>query len=195
MALTEQDLLKVQKAMKEAENDTTPFAIIDGGGEVSVVGDVNKTEVKQYNYSVMFRIPAQFKDLLPGADPILDGKYYTAEIEYKNITITPRKDLNIVSAVVDIIPFLRDVLPSGESNDRDREELSKIVENHLTNDAIVNGLYKLVATVVGVSEPLVDMMMFSSVIDNAVKIILDFPEIFNESDFFTGKRLLEESKE
>lgn len=187
MALTENDLKAIQEKIKKAEADSTPFVVVDGNGDMSVVGDVNKTQTKQYDYTVKFRIPAQYKDLLPGATDIVNGKYCIAEVEYKNVMISARKDLEIVSAVVELYPFLREVLPSGETEDRSREELKRIISENITKKSVVDAMYHLVSAVLGVDETLSDMMMYSSVFDNVMKIIGDFPEIFNESDFFTGR--------
>lgn len=187
MALTENDLKAIQEKIKKAEADSTPFVVVDGNGDMSVVGDVNKTQTKQYDYTVKFRIPAQYKDLLPGATDIVNGKYCIAEVEYKNVMISARKDLEIVSAVVELYPFLREVLPSGETEDRSREELKRIISENITKKSVVDAMYHLVSAVLGIDETLSDMMMYSSVFDNVMKIIGDFPEIFNESDFFTGR--------
>lgn len=187
MALTENDLKAIQEKIKKAEADTTPFVVVDGNGDMSVVGDVNKTQTKQYDYTVKFRIPAQYKDLLPGATDIVNGKYCIAEVEYKNVMISARKDLEIVSAVAELYPFLREVLPSGETEDRSREELKHIISENITKKSVVDAMYHLVSAVIGIDETLSDMMMYSSVFDNVMKIIGDFPEIFNESDFFTGR--------
>jgi len=187
MALTENDLKAIQEKIKKAEADSTPFVVVDGNGDMSVVGDVNKTQTKQYDYTVKFRIPAQYKDLLPGATDIVNGKYCIAEVEYKNVMISARKDLEIVSAVIELYPFLREVLPSGETEDRSREELKHIISENITKKSVVDAMYHLVSAVIGIDETLSDMMMYSSVFDNVMKIIGDFPEIFNESDFFTGR--------
>lgn len=187
MALTENDLKAIQEKIQKAEADTTPFVVVDGNGDMSVVGDVNKTQTKQYDYTVKFRIPAQYKDLLPGATDIVNGKYCVAEVEYKNVMISARKDLEIVAAVIELYPFLREVLPSGESKDRTKEELRNIVAENITKKSVVDAMYHLVSAVIGIDETLADMMLYSSVFDNVIKIIEDFPEIFNETDFFTGQ--------
>lgn len=187
MALTENDLKAIQEKIKKAEADTTPFVVVDGNGDMSVVGDVNKTQTKQYDYTVKFRIPSQYKDMLPGATEIAGGKYYVAEVEYKNVMISARKDLEIVAAIIELYPFLRDVLPSGDTKDRSPEELKQIISNYITKKPIVDAMYHLVSAVVGVDDSLADMMLYSSVFDNVIKIIEDFPEIFNETDFFTGQ--------
>lgn len=186
--LSQNDLMEIQRKMREAEADTTPFTVIDGDGNMSVVGDANKTEPKTYDYVVRFRIPAQYKDLVKGGEEIVGGKYIVAEVAYPNVCITPRMDIKIIDCLNELKPFLVEILEDGESKDRSREELGKFVVSTLTNDAIMDAMYNLVKTVVGVDDALVPMMMYDSVFENVLNIIRDFPEVINEEDFFTGKR-------
>lgn len=185
--LTQNDLLEIQKKMREAESDTTPFTVIDGDGNMSVVGDVNKTEPKTYDYVVRFRIPAKYKNLVSGGEEIVGGKYVIAEVAYPDVYITPRMDMIIVNCLNELKPFLVEIFDDGESKDRSREELGKFVMSTLTNNAIMDAMYNLVKTVVGVDEALAPMMMYDSVFENVLNIIRDFPEVINEEDFFTGK--------
>lgn len=197
--LSQNDLMEIQRKMREAEADTTPFTVIDGDGNMSVVGDANKTEPKTYDYVVRFRIPAQYKYLVSGGEEtlqeIVGGKYIVTEVAYPNVCITPRMDIKIVNCLNDLKPFLVEILEDGESKDRDKEELGKFVVSTLTNDAIMDAMYNLVKTVVGVDDALVPMMMYDSVFENVLNIIRDFPEVINEEDFFTGKRSLTKEKQ
>lgn len=193
--LSQNDLMEIQRKMREVEADNTPFTVIDGDGNMSVVGDANKTEPKTYDYVVRFRIPAQYKDLVSGGEEIVGGKYVVTEVAYPNVCITPRMDIKIVNCLNDLKPFLVEILEDGESKDRSKEELGKFVVSTLTNDAIMDAMYNLVKTVVGVDEALVPMMMYDSVFENVLNIIRDFPEVINEEDFFTGKRSLTKEKQ
>lgn len=197
--LSQNDLMEIQRKMREAEADTTPFTVIDGDGNMSVVGDANKTESKTYDYVVRFRIPAQYKYLVSGGEEtlqeIVGGKYIVTEVAYPNVCITPRMDIKIVNCLNDLKPFLVEILEDGESKDRDKEELGKFVVSTLTNDAIMDAMYNLVKTVVGVDDALVPMMMYDSVFENVLNIIRDFPEVINEEDFFIGKRSLTKEKQ
>lgn len=191
MGLTQNDLMKIQEKIKEAEADNTPFMVVDGEGGLNVVGDVNKTEPKYYDYTVKFRLPIQYKDLLPGSEEAFGGKYCVAEVDYKNVTISARKDLKIVTALMGMLPFLREILPDGDARDRSKDELSDIVANAMTNDEVVSAMYDFVSVMLDIDPMLKDMMLYSSVFSNVLKMMTDFPEILNESDFFTGQWPLE----
>lgn len=189
--MTEQDLMKIQEAMREAEKNDTPFAIIDGEGGVSVVGDANKTELKKYSYTVKFRIPSQFASMLgKNGKEIVGGKYTVAEIVYPDVYISPRKDVILLNCLNDVKGFLIEVLPDGETKDRSEDELRSIILSNITNKVVLNAMYEFVGTAIGVSDALIPMMMFESVFENFLKLIGDFPELINEQDFFTGEQFL-----
>lgn len=184
--MTEQDLMEIQKQMREAEKSTTPFAIVDGEGSISVIGDANKTELKTYSYTVKFRVPTQFASLIGGGNEIVNGKYTVAEIEYPDVYISPRKDILLLNYLNDLKGFLVDVLPDGETKDRGADELIPIIMSNITNKVILNAMYEFVGTAIGVSDELIPMMLYESVFENFIKLIEDFPELINEQDFFTG---------
>lgn len=185
--MTEQDLMKIQEAMREAEKNDTPFAIIDGDGGVSVVGDANKTELKKYSYTVKFRVPSQFASMLHGGESIVGGKYTVAKIVYSDVYISPRKDIILLNCLNDLKGFLVEVLPDGETKDRGADELAKIVMSNITNKVVLNAMYEFVGTAIGVSDALIPMMTYDSVFENFTQLISDFPELINEQDFFTGE--------
>lgn len=185
--MTEQDLMKIQEVMREAEKNDTPFAVIDGDGGVSVVGDANKTELKKYSYTVKFRVPSQFASMLHGGESIVGGKYTVAKIVYPDVYISPRKDIILLNCLNDLKGFLVEVLPDGETKDRRVDELAKIVMSNITNKVILNAMYEFVGTAIGVSDALIPMMTYDSVFENFTQLISDFPELINEQDFFTGE--------
>lgn len=184
--MTERDLMEIQKQMREAEKSTTPFAIVDGEGSISVIGDANKTELKKYSYTVKFRVPTQFASLIGGGNEIINGKYTVAEIEYPDVYISPRKDILLLNYLNDLKGFLVEVLPDGETKDRGDDELVPIIMSNITNKVILNAMYEFVGTAIGVSDELIPMMLYESVFENFIKLIEDFPELINEQDFFTG---------
>ena len=193
--ITENDMVKLQEKVNDAENDTTPFAVVDTDGNVSVVGDANKTERKSKDYGVVYRIPSEYKDLLPYGEEIVQGKYVVSEVNYRNVIITPRKDLKICSAIMKLLPFLRDVLPNGETKDRDKNEISKIISDWVVKDYIIDAMYDLVASVIGIDDFMKDMMFYDNVLENVFQILTDFPEIVNESDFFIAQLPSRKEKE
>ena len=186
--ITENDMIKIQEKINDAENDSTPFAVVDSEGDISVIGDANKTERKEKEYVVSFRLPSEYKELFSEFEEIADGKYIIANVTYSNVMITPRKDLKICSAMMELLPFIREVLPTGEVKDRSKKEISKIILDWAVKDQIVDAMYNLVAAVIGINDFMKEMMYYDSVLENVFQILIDFPEIVNESDFFTGRR-------
>lgn len=192
--MSEKDLLKITEAMKEAEKDETPFQVTDGG-DMNVVGDPNKIERKSVDISILFRFPAQFLgDMKDSATMVANGKYGLVEMEYKNISISAEMDLPLVSELMVLEPFLVEVFKDGNAEYRDEEALAAIVKDNIANRKILSAIYNFVGIIAGVNEDLVPYMYYESVFEAFIKIITEFPEILNETYFFTARQWLETEK-
>ncbi|MBL1227991.1 hypothetical protein IW492_01945 [Enterococcus sp. BWB1-3] len=176
------DFLAISDKLKKTNEDDTPFAIVKDQ-EVSVIGDANKTEIKQANYSVRFRVPKTFFEEAPeGAKEV--GSFYVFNVDFEGVTITPRSDLKIVDAIMKIIPFFNKLRENGEVEAFDKEELLSIFVN--AGDDVHLAIYNLVATFLGIDDQLGEYMLPFSVIENLNKIMDSHPEVFNEADVFFG---------
>lgn len=192
--MTEKDLLRIAEAMKEAEKDETPFQVTDNG-ETSVVGDPNKINRKSVDISILFRFPSQFLgDMADKATMVSDGKYGLVEMEYKDISIRAEDDIPLVSQLMVLEPFLVEVFKDGNSEYRTEEELTAIVRDNIANRKIVSAIYNFTGIIAGVDEDLIPFMYYESVFEAFIKIITSFPEILNETYFFTARQWLETEK-
>ena len=193
--MSEKDLLRITEAMKEAEKDDTPFQVTDGEN-MNVVGDPNKTERKSVDISILFRFPTQFLgDMKDSATMVADGKYGLVEIEYKNLCITGEMDLALVSQLMVLEPFFVEVLKDGNTEYRDEEALQAIIRDNLSNRKILSAMYEFVGIVCGMKEELIPFMYYESVLESFIKIITEFPEVLNETYFFTSRQWLEKESQ
>lgn len=193
--MSEKDLLRITEAMKEAEKDDTPFQVTDGEN-MNVVGDPNKTERKSVDISILFRFPTQFLgDMKDSATMVADGKYGLVEIEYKNLCITGEMDLALVSQLMVLEPFFVEVLKDGNTEYRDEEALRAIIRDNLSNRKILSAMYEFVGIVCGMKEELIPFMYYESVLESFIKIITEFPEVLNETYFFTSRQWLEKESQ
>ena len=92
--ITYEEFVEMKKKMDEAEEDTTPYAITDGD-EISVVGDVNKTEIKKSDYVILFAYPQkpQWKERLKSEGVSIKAEtpnYIVVEKTYKDVWVPPR---------------------------------------------------------------------------------------------------------
>lgn len=180
--ITAEKFAQIGKKMKDAQQDTTPYVILDGKN-VSVIGDANKTEKKKSDYSIKFRMPKKLFDEIPeGA--IVVGDVVGITVQYEEATITPRTDLKIAAAIMEMMPFYETVKEDGEIEEKDGKELFKLFAE--ASDEVQLAFYNLVATFLGIDDFMAAYMLPGSVFNALVQIIEIHPEIFNETDLFFG---------
>ena len=176
------DFLAANNQLKKTIEDETPF-LIAKEGEIIVVGDANKTEVKKNDYITKFRMPKSEFDTKPeGAQEI--GDFYIFSLIYEGISITPRSDLKIVDAIFKILPFFNKLNEDGSIEELGREELLTMFAH--AKEEIHLAMYNLVATFLGIDDHLGAHMLPFSVIGALSQLIDNHPEIFNEADVFFG---------
>lgn len=180
--MTQEEFLKIASKLNTAEEDDTPFLVVKDD-EIAVVGDANKTERKKRNYVLKFRFPLS-DDRFRTDDCKIVGKFYIAEIEFTDVCITPRKDLEIVAAGMKIIPYFKKLREDGSIENRNNDELFEIFANMSTE--ILDAIYTFVGSVLGISGDLIDKLLPTSALVTLNLLIEDYPEIFNEADVFFG---------
>lgn len=184
--LTADDLANIQDNIEEAHNDSTPFAVVTKDS-MNVVGDVNKTEKKTHDYVVRFRFTKDEAEAL-GIDPkdvVKEiGDYVIVPMEYNDVSIKPRYDLEINAAIVKILPYFYSVNEETKKiGKRSQEELIALVKD--MSETIGDDLYNVVAAILEVDRRLVPHMMWNDVVDIVTSLPNDFPEVFNEAEGFS----------
>lgn len=179
------DMVDMQESINEAQKDDTPFPVVTRDG-INVIGDVNKTEVKSHDYNVRFRFP---KSMASNIDPkeIINtiGDYVIVNMEFNNVHIKPRHDIDINAAIVRILPYFKNMSEEDISiKDKTPEELVEFVKR--MNDEIGSDIYDVVAAILDVDPSIKDYMLLTDVLDVINKVPRDFPEVFNEADSFFG---------
>lgn len=98
------------ESLKAAREDDTPHAVY-GNGEVAVVGDANKTEIKTIDIEVCFRFTEseikEHKIEVPENAKRV-GQYVMFDKKFENLSLSPRKDMKMLEAMLDIKPLLLD---------------------------------------------------------------------------------------
>lgn len=177
------DMKKIQESLGEAHKDNTPFPIVTDEG-LTVVGDVNKTEVKTRNYVVEFRFsPSEVETYGIEKEDIegyVEGQAIV-HMEFDDVTIKPRHRLEVDAAIVKILPYFYHIEEDSKKiGERTDEEFVELVNNMCIE--IGDDMYNLVAAVLGIDRRIVDNMVWQSVVETIIAIIKDFPEVFNESE-------------
>lgn len=179
-----QDLAGIASQLKRTNEDNTPFAIVNEK-EVSVVGDANKTEVKKNDYVAKFRIPMSKLDRQPENSQVV-GPYYVITRNFEDVTISPRKDLVIANAIMELQPFFKILKGDGTVKERSDEEVLKLFATTTAGHDALLAMYNLIAAFLEIDDFLCQYMLPGSVIKNINAFIDNHPEAFNEADVFFG---------
>lgn len=170
-ALTQEELLKMKEAVDSASNSTIPFPIVKDN-TVAVAGDPNKTELNKQDFTISFRIPDG------------QGGYISKDVEYKDVYLTPRRALTASRLITSLMPLFRNAKSDGTVGDYTEEEMIVLVNS--LDENVIDLMYKLVASVIGVNDELVEFMIPRSVLDAILKILTVYPDLVNTGDAFFG---------
>lgn len=182
--ITTSDMVDIQQSMNEAQKSDTPFAVVTKDG-VNVVGNPNKTEVKSHDYNIRFRFPKSMAQGIDEKDIVATvGDYVIVNMEFTDVHIKPRNDVDINAAIVKIIPYFKNMTEDLKVEDKTQEELTEIVK--AINDDIGQDLYDVVAAVLDIDKSIEDYMLLTDALEVVKRMPTDFPEVFNEADSFFG---------
>ena len=179
---------ELKQAMKEAENDDTPYIGIKDN-ELHVLGDPNKTEVKSADYVVRFAFPNNEEwraRAEANGDKIgkttEDGSYFLAEREYRNVYLTPRRVGAVLTTLERIMSFMYRITENGEIKELTYDETVDLMQ--AMNGELSDATYDVVATVLCIPFEEIDFMLPLNTFENAVKIAKNNPSAINEADLF-----------
>lgn len=126
------DWLDINKSLEKAREDDTPHAVLNNGN-LAVVGDANKTEVKKVDYQIKFRFEEGELQAYPkNAKKV--GKYIMFTIDFEDIHINPRKDMLLVESALGIYPIITALTNVVETRNSQIEEMLKQVGAEYTKD-------------------------------------------------------------
>lgn len=126
------DWLDINKSLEKAREDDTPHAVLNNGN-LAVVGDANKTEVKKVDYQIKFRFEeGELKAYPKNAKKV--GKYIMFTIDFEDIHINPRKDMLLVESALGIYPIITALTNVVDTRNSQIEEMLKQVGAEYTKD-------------------------------------------------------------
>lgn len=126
------DWLDINKSLEKAREDDTPHAVLNNGN-LAVVGDANKTEVKKVDYQIKFRFEEGELQAYPkNAKKV--GKYIMFTIDFEDIHINPRKDMLLVESALGIYPIITALTNVVDTRNSQIEEMLKKAGAEYTKD-------------------------------------------------------------
>lgn len=170
--MTQNEVLEFKKALDSAEESVVPFAVAKDN-ELNIVGDANETKVNPFDYKITFRIP----DTSDGT-----VKYSEKTAEFKNVYVTPRNEMRVVKTIAQLLPYFRKIKEDGTVGEFTNDELLEVVAT--MEDEVIDSMYTLVSTVLGIDPKLRDYMIAKDVIAATTQIIMTNPSAVNEADTF-----------
>ena len=185
--MTYEEFMELKKEMDEAENDTTPYVVIEDD-EIGVVGDVNKTEVTKHDYVIQFAYPntdAWKKRLESEGVKILKEtpNYIGVERTYRDVWVPPRIYTAVQTAFGELYQFFNVVMDDGTIRDLTDEEIMQAIR--ILSQEMMESMCHAVATVLRIPQNEEQCMLPTMTMAAVVRMIQDFPEILNGMDFFT----------
>ena len=189
--MTVEQFIEMKKKMDEAENDTTPYAVAEND-DISVVGDVNKTEIKKHEYVIQFAYPNNdyWKDRIKreGAKILKEtDNYIGVEKRFKDVWIPPRVYTAVQTAFAEVYQFFKVATEDGNVRDLTNEEILEALR--ILNQTMVESMCHAVATVLRIEPEEEQCMLPTSTMVTILLMIEDFPEVINGMDFFTDRSL------
>lgn len=182
-------ITKIAKNLSETHEDSTPFVLHKEDGNIDIVGDPNKTENKKHNYVIKYRFSErEFDELFPNgveAEVTTVAKHWKViEVEYKDITVKPRRDLGMVGAITKVFPYFYELKDDGSMRRYNTEELTEVF--FVAEDELIENMYRIVTFFLDIPKKEAEYMTCVSVLRTMGELIMDFPEVFNEAELFFG---------
>ena len=182
--ITLEEYRDVKSAMNESlEKDTVNLVIQDD--EMHVVGDPNKTKVKKHDYKVRFAFPntEKYKKMLKNEQILKEtANYLVMEQEFKDVFVSPRLHSSVLSSFSEVYAMFVYITDDGELRDLTPEEELNVLK--MMGEDVTNRMYHAVATVLEIESDYEDFMLIGDVVKVMVQLIVDFPEIINDTDLF-----------
>ena len=169
--LTEDKIIQLNEAREKAMEDTTPFPVMKDG-DLAVVGDANKTEIKKHDFTINFILPDD------------NGDYHEYTKEYKDVYLKPRQAVTVQRLMTALQPLYAKIKPGGKVEDYTPEEMIELA--NAFEGQVLDQLYRLVGYVLGVNDELVDYIAPDSVIEAYRKIMILYPDMVKASESFFG---------
>lgn len=186
--ITYEQFMEMKRRFDEAENDDTPYAVVDEADNLKVIGDVNKTELKKYDYTVQFgyRNTPENKEALQGEKIIGETpNYIGVERKYHDAWIPPRKFTEVQATMIQLYKFFNIVTPDGGLRDLTADEA--LAALHTMNGDMIDAMCAVVGTVLNIPKKDWECMLLLSAIMACMQMAEDFPEVVNGADFTIGK--------
>lgn len=188
--MTVEQFQEIKQKFDEAENDTTPFAVVDDNQTINVVGDVEKTEKKKFTYTITFYYPNRdkFRKRIEdeGREIILEtDNYLVIQRTYTDVWIPPQIFTNVQVTMAEVYQFFVAATEEGDLRDLTEQETIEVLS--LLSSDMIERMCHAVATIMGIPQSEEKYMYSIGLPLLIAQLAEDFPEVINGVDFFTDR--------
>lgn len=188
--MTVEQFQQIKEKFDEAENDTTPYAVVDEEQTINVVGDVTKTEKKTGEYTVIFYYPNKdkYRKMIEneGLEIMKETpSYLVFQREYKDVWIPPMIFTNVQVTMAEVYQFFNAVTEDGELRDLTEDEAIHMLS--MLSQDMIERMVHAVATILGIPEWEEKCVYSIGIPAIIMQFAQDFPEVINGVDFFTDR--------
>ena len=188
--MTVEQFMQIKEQMDDAENDTTPYAVVDDEQTINVVGDVSKTEIKKGEYTVIFYYPnkEKYRQIIEKEGLEITKEtpnYLVFKRTYKDVWVPPRIYTAVQTSFAEVYQFFNAITDDGNLRDLTEEEAVEMLK--LLGQDMIDRMCHAVATILRIPQWEEECMYSIGIIPIIVRLTEDFPEIINSVDFFTDR--------
>ena len=182
--ITMDDYREVGKAIDFATSQDTLNLVVQDE-EMHVKGDPSDTKVEKHDYTIRFAFPntEKYRKILKKEQILKETKNYLLVAQtFTDVFVSPRMHSAVLSSFADLYSMYTFITDDGEVRRLEPDEEKMVLD--MLGEEMTSKMYHAVATILGINKNMEDMMLISDVVITMVNIILDFPEIVNDTDLF-----------
>lgn len=174
----EDKILEIKEELLKAQESNKPFPIVDGDGNLTIVGDANDTKTNKNTYTIEYRFPKDKFEELKGE---VKGNFKICKIEYKGVFITPRMETKLEKYIISILPLYFSLKDGKKLTNGEVMEIYKDV----AADAI-DAMYSFVGIALDLPDGIIDYANATSVIEAFIQLLHNNPQLVNSADMVFG---------
>lgn len=167
----------IKTAMDSAEKSDTPY-LVQNEEDLKVVGNPNKAIKKKVTIEMEYAVPVDMN-----VEGEIVGDYKIVKKTYKDIFISGKIMSAVMGSIATLLPYFYKPTEDGDMVDYSRIETQEIIKS-LRFPEFNDTLYLLLESVLGISKDLAEKAIPRSLTNFLETILIEFPELVNESYAF-----------
>lgn len=169
------DIEELQRTFQEANQDDTPIAVSTPSNQ-AVIGDpLKQGTTEPQDYELVFWLPVQGQPPA-GAQLVMNGNAYVQVVKAKQKFITQRIGRKVRSYASTIAMAFMKFNEDGSSDLYTSNELMEVYA--VFDDKVIDACEKMLVTVLGINEDLIQYITDMSLMENCSKLIRNNPSFF-----------------